>query len=136
MIDDLRLTNETICTAWGTFAAFPFVNRKSSIVILWDPEHHPGLFAYFRREFFNAAVLHAGGHAMLHACRFESFFCEMRTQNAGFGREREIGQVHAAIGQFLLDLEYPYSSDARFVFVLLSAGDLATVTPCAVLVIY
>ena len=73
---------------------------------------------------------------MLHACRFEAFSCEMRTKNAGLCREREISQVHAAIGQLLLDLEYPYSPDAGFVFVLLRAGDFATVTPGTVLIIY
>ncbi len=73
---------------------------------------------------------------MLYTCRFEAFSCEMRTQNAGFCREREIGEVQAAIGQLLLDLEYPYSPNAGFVFVLLSAGDFATVTPGTVFVIY
>lgn len=100
-----------------------------------DPEDHAGFFTQFGGKFFDAAVLHTCGHAVLHARRFEAFPGEMRTEDASLRRKGQIRQVQPAVGQPLLHFEHLDAPDAGRVIVFLGAGEFAGVAPRAVFVI-
>jgi hypothetical protein len=72
---------------------------------------------------------------MLHARRFESLFCEMRTKNANFGRKWEIGEVFAAVRKLLFHFKYLDASDAGLMFVFLSARQFTSVASRTILVV-
>jgi hypothetical protein len=103
--------------------------------LLRDPQHHAGLFSEFFCKILYPSILHAGCHAMLDACRIETFFGEVRTQDAGFRRERKVCQVQAAIRKFLLHLKYFDASGPDLMLVFLGTGKLATVAPGAVFIV-
>ena len=110
------------------------VNCKSPI-LPGHPQNHSRLLREFGGKVLDAAVLHACGHAMLHASGFESLSCQMRAQDADLCREWKIGEICTAVGKLLFHLEYFDTTYSGLMTVFLGAGEFAAVAPGAVFVI-
>jgi hypothetical protein len=87
-------------------------------------------------EIFNTTIFHAIRHAVLNTCGLQSLFCPRCTEDAQLCRKREIGEVSLSLGKLLHLFNDIHAAHAGFPAILLATGNLTSIAPCAVFIVY